>query len=145
MMLPPAVILHGVADFPHLRGEQALTLLSPPGAGSFAGARWWLAVLRRLREELPALSAYPFLDCGEDGAAALEAIHWGVPGLILAPAALGWSECAALCRRHGLFLLKSPPPAWDLALLRFVSPAARGRHEGGVSPPCPPFSPPHDR
>lgn len=132
MMLPPAVILHGAEDLVSLDGGEALTLLSPPGAGSFAGAGWWLALLRLVRMRLPHLAFYPFLDCGGDGAAGLEAIQRGVPGLILASAAPGWAECAALSRARGVFLLPAAPPARDPAFLRHA-----GKRRAGPSPPLP--------
>ena len=54
MTLPPAVVIHGL---PHarlaLRLGRPVTLLSAPGAPSYAGCAWWRALIAAARAEFP--------------------------------------------------------------------------------------------
>ncbi len=63
MMLPPAVVIHGLAMARQaLAPGMPLTFLSAPGAGSYAGVGWWRAVIAAAG----APTGTPdILDCGD--------------------------------------------------------------------------------
>jgi hypothetical protein len=93
MQLPPAVIIHGL---PHarlaLRPGRAVTLLSAPGAPSYAGCAWWRALIAAARAEYPVMDPPDILDCADAPGRALEALSLGC----------------------GVIVLAEPPPALDL-------------------------------
>lgn len=115
--LPPAVMIHGLAD-----GQAALaaglpvTLVSAPAAAVFAGAAWWLALAAELRRTHPAFGFPDVLDCADAPGLAAQALRLGqrriafsspFPGLVARIAALG-ADC-------GAEVLPCLPPALDLA------------------------------
>lgn len=55
-------------------------LVSAPGAAARLGARYLLAVARQAFPDAP-----PVIDCGDDVAAALDAIEAGAPSILMAP------------------------------------------------------------
>lgn len=109
MRLPPAVIVHGLAD-----GRAALapgapvTLLSAPGAALYAGCLWW--------REMVVLSgaSIAVLDCADAPGVALGALRSGMTRLVLSPAAPNRAAVEEIALRLGGFLLPMAPPALDL-------------------------------
>lgn len=116
MRLPPAVTVHGLD---HVRIALApglpVTLLSAPGAGRFAGALWWQALLEAGRHAGDAGADADLLDCADAASHALEAIRIGLRGIVLYPAAPGWERVAAIAARDGVRLLPERPSSLDLA------------------------------
>ena len=52
MSLPPAVVIHGLPDaLAALRSGRPVTLLSGPGAASYACCGWWRALVARARAD----------------------------------------------------------------------------------------------
>ncbi|MDD2795595.1 hypothetical protein [Acidocella sp.] len=110
--LPPAVIVHSLADAKAaLAPGRALTLLSAPGAGQFAGCLWWRELLVAAGFAGPAL-----LDCGSAPGRALEALHLGLGGVVLHAPAPAFSLVAQLAAAQGALALPLAPPALDLRL-----------------------------
>jgi hypothetical protein len=113
MTLPPAVVVHGLA-----MAEAALapglpvTLLSARGAGIYAGAGWWRALIT-------AAACPPgtpdILDCADAPGRALEALRVGQRLLILTVGPPLWQDLAERAAQQGATVLASRPPALDLA------------------------------
>jgi hypothetical protein len=111
MVLPPAVIIHGL---PHARLALApglpVTLLSAPGAALYAGCYWWQALIEAAETDSP-----HFLDCADAPGRAVEALKLGLPGLILTCEAELFTAVASIAQAQGATLLAAAPPALDLA------------------------------
>jgi hypothetical protein len=115
MLLPPAVIVHGLNDARKaVAAGLPVTLLSAPGAAAYAGCGWWQALLRALRNECPQAAVADLLDCGEASGQALAALRIGLRHLVLAPQAPGWDAVAAIAAGQGGRVMRQPPPALDL-------------------------------
>jgi hypothetical protein len=112
MVLPPAVIIHGL---PHARLALAqgrpVTLLSAPGAALYAGCLWWQALI-----EAAETDSQHFLDCADAPGRAVEALKLGLPGIILSCEAALFTAVASIARAQGAVLLAAAPPALDLAV-----------------------------
>jgi len=112
-MLPPAVVIHGVA---HARAALApgrpVTLLSAPGAGVYAGVGWWRALIAAAA---PPPGTPDVLDCAASPGRALEALRGGQALLILRCAPGVWQDIEERAARQGARLLDERPPALDLA------------------------------
>jgi len=113
MQLPPAVIVHSLAEAraalaPGLR----VTLLSAPGAALYAGVGWWRALVAAASEG----GAPPpdVLDCADAPGRALEALRHGQCILVLRAPSV-FDDIAARAAAQGAFLLPEPPESLDLA------------------------------
>jgi hypothetical protein len=110
MLLPPAVIVHGL---PHAQAALApglpVTLLSGVGAASYAGAGWWRALMRAVGDP-PNI-----LDCGDAPGRALEALRCGVPMLVLRAPSHIFADIAERAGRQGASMLATAPAGLDLA------------------------------
>jgi hypothetical protein len=135
MGLPPAVVIHGLAQ---ARAALALglpvTLLSAPGAGIYGGVGWWRAMIAAAVIEAGGLGPQvrDVLDCGDSPGRAMEALRGGQALLILRCGPGVWDDIAERAARQGALLLHARPPALDLA--------GRGaaRHlRGWLTPPDP--------
>lgn len=115
MNLPPAILVHGL---PHARLALApgrpVTLLSAPGAASYAGCGWWRAVVAAALAEHPGADVPDVLDCGDAPGRALEALSLGCRLLVLRPGP-AWEDISARVAAQGARLLDRAPPALDLA------------------------------
>lgn len=115
MNLPPAILVHGL---PHARLALApgrpVTLLSAPGAASYAGCGWWRAVVAAALAEHPGADAPDVLDCGDAPGRALEALSLGCRLLALRPGP-AWEDIRVRTAAQGARLLDRAPPALDLA------------------------------
>lgn len=110
MILPPAVIVHGLADArAALAPGRPVTLLSAPGAALYAGCLWWRAVTAA------AGAAVDVLDCADASGLALAAVRAGACRLVLWPGAPGHAAVAEVAVRLGGFVLPAAPPALDMA------------------------------
>ena len=130
----PAVIVHGAADvLLAVAAGRPVTLLSAPGAASYAGCAWWRALVTRARAAAPDLPVADILDCGDASGHALAALRIGQLHLVLWPDAAGWDAVAAMAAARGGIVLRQAPPALDLA----GHGAARRLHEWLHPPPAP--------
>ncbi len=117
MRIPPAVVVHGLADArAALAPGAAVTLLSAPGAALYAGCGWWQALVTRARAERPETPVHDILDCADGSGQALAALRIGQHNLVLTPDAPGWAAIAAIAGQRGGTVLAERPPALDLAL-----------------------------
>ena len=109
-MLPPAIIVHGLAGIKAaLAPGRPVTLLSAPGAALYAGGAWWAALLRAARFTGPAL-----LDCADAPGRAWEGLALGLPGIVLLPCP-AWDQIAEYAAARNALLLQTAPPALDMA------------------------------
>ncbi len=110
MVLPPAVIIHGLRDAKAaLATGLPVTLISAPGAALYAGCLWWQALLTAADFTGPAL-----LDCGDAPGRALEALRLGLSGLILtSPPAL--FDAVVRVADKNVVILRTAPAALDMA------------------------------
>ena len=114
-VLPRAVTVHGVQ---HARValavgtalNQPVLLLSGPGAGGYAGALWWRAIVDAALGGRPGWDA---LDCGDLAGRALEALAAGCGIVVLGPC----PGFAAVQERAGRALvLGGRPESLDLGV-----------------------------
>ncbi len=111
MDLPPAVIVHGLADARlALAQARPVTLLSAPGAACHAGCLWWHSLLRASQTPYLAL-----LDCADSPGRALEALRMGLKGIVLGCDAGLFTAVLEPAAIYGALLLPRAPPALDLA------------------------------
>ncbi|MFT8676709.1 MAG: hypothetical protein ABF791_12715, partial [Acetobacter sp.] len=91
----------------------AFGFISPPGAGAFMGAPWWLALMR----DLGRATTLPFvhlLDCGASPAHALVALNHGQTLAVLAGDDRQAMAVRATFMQAGATLLAHSPPSFDL-------------------------------
>lgn len=114
MTLPPAVIIHGL---PHALQALApgcpVTLLSAPGAASYAGCAWWRGVIAAALAAHPSAVAPDVLDCADAPGRALEALSVGCRLIVLHPGP-AWANIAGRAESRGARLLDTAPAALDL-------------------------------
>lgn len=116
MVLPQAVVVHGLADARlALAGGRPVTLLSAPGAAGYAGCGWWRAMIEAARAEAPGVAAPDVLDCLDQTGRAIEALRHGLRRLVLLPGAPAREDAAARAAALGAALLDARPAALDLA------------------------------
>jgi hypothetical protein len=112
----PAVVVHSLA---HARTVLALgrpvTLLSARGAALYAGAAWWLALVRRVHFENIAVPLEDILDCADASGLAMSALRIGQRIIILEPEAVGWSSVAAIAASLSCEVLTHRPCALDMS------------------------------
>jgi len=118
--LPPAVVVHGLADAQLALGAARLagrtvTLLSAPGAAGYAGCGWWRAMVEAARAAVPGVEAPDVLDCLDQTGRAIEALRYGLRRLVLLPGAPARDDATARAAVLGTVLLDARPPALDLA------------------------------
>lgn len=130
MVLPPAVVVHGLGDARRaLAPGRPVTLLSAPGAAGYAGCGWWRALVEAARAESPGAEAPDVLDCLDLTGRAVEALGYGLRRLVLLPGAPARDDVAARAALLGAALLDARPPALDLA-----RPGASRRIETWLAP-----------
>ena len=116
MIVYPAVIVHGAADaYAALAPRLPVTLLSAPGAASFAGCLWWQGIVAMSRAKHPETIAIDVLDCADASGMAMGALRCGICRLVLWPASSGWDRVVTIAERQGGFVLPQAPVALDLA------------------------------
>jgi hypothetical protein len=115
-MYPPAIIVHGLNQARRaLAPRRPVLLLSAPGAGMYAGVGWWQALMLLARDAAPEAPFEHMLDCGDAAGRALEALRIGQTFLVLDCAGPVWADVAARACGLGATLLRTAPPALDLA------------------------------
>jgi hypothetical protein len=116
VVIHPAVVVHGLDDARRaLALGRPVTLLSAPGAASYAGCGWWRAMIAAAREEIPGTEAVDILDCLDQTGRAVEALRHGLRHLVLLPFAPARDDAAARAAVLGAVLLSARPAALDLA------------------------------
>jgi hypothetical protein len=130
--LPPAVIIHGLADARDaLALGLPLTLLSAPGAAVYAGVGWWRALIAAARAEHPHLVFADILDCADSPGRAAEAIREGqrqvvligTPPLLLERVEVLAAECGATVLTEAPRALDLAPPGARRRLAAWLAPA----------------------
>lgn len=108
MKLPPAVIVHGLAQARLAVAAGPVTLLSAPGAALYAGCGWWRALVAA------SLTAGPdVLDCADAPGRAMAALRVGQKALILAPDHPSFAAVAGAAATLGARLLARRPASFD--------------------------------
>ncbi len=116
MLLPPAVIVHGLSDArAALRPARPVTLLSAPGAPAFAGVLWWRELIAAARAAHPATPVQDVLDCADAPGHAMAALRVGQRLLVLDPASPAFAAVSGAAAALGARVLAAAPPALDLA------------------------------
>ena len=116
MLLPRAVIVHGLADAQAaLRPGRPVTLLSARGAALYAGVLWWRELVAAARATCPATPARDILDCADAPGQAMAALRAGQRLLVLDDACPAFPAVRGAAESLGAHVLAQPPPALDLA------------------------------
>jgi hypothetical protein len=103
------VIVHGLTPARAAVAVRAdVLLLSAPGAGAYAGAGWFAALVRQ------AGAARAALDCGPDAGAVLAAFRAGLQCAVFTGDAAMARRLATVAEEAGATLLRAAPPALDL-------------------------------
>jgi hypothetical protein len=130
MSLPPAVTVHGLAQARAAlaaAGPRGVLLLSARGAGSFAGAPWFLAVAAAAGGGAAAV------DCADAPGAALAALRAGARIVVLDGDCPSFAAVAAAAAEAGTLVLPEAPPSLDLARLDLRRRADRARLAGWLA------------
>jgi hypothetical protein len=107
----------------------AITLLSAPDAGIYAGPGWFRALIKAARDAVPAVPAIGALDCGDDAGAAQAAIRAGIDIVIFTGRADVANRLADIAGQHGVELKAQRPCAvLDLTSEFFAGPEALRRY-----------------
>jgi hypothetical protein len=108
--IAPSVIIYDLHQARHVLGlQRAVTLLSPPGAASYAGCLWW-----KMLTDAAGAAKISFLDCDDAAGRALEALRLGLHGIVLRPQP-SFATVAEIAAAQGAIVLHQAPPALDLA------------------------------
>ncbi len=115
MKRPPLVAVHSLAQARAVfaTGCQA-TLISGRGAGWYAGAAWWVALIDVARESAAAGQLHHILDCADAPGAAVSALRLGQRLLVLDADCPAFARVAAMARDLGAEVLTERPPCLDL-------------------------------
>jgi hypothetical protein len=93
----------------------ALTVVSPPGAGSFAGPIWFQALARAARAQIGTETPVTFvLDCGESPGAVLAAVRAKVEAVSFAGKGPARARLAAIAKRAGMAFRAPPLDVFDM-------------------------------
>ena len=117
MKLPPAVVVHGLAQARLAVAAGPVTLMSARGAAIYAGCGWWRALVTASGAGGPDI-----LDCADAPGRAMEALRAGCRLLVLDPALPATALVAARAAAIGAHILTERPPALDLARLDLAAP-----------------------
>ena len=103
----------------------SVTLRTAPGAVGYAGAAYLKKIVDIAREEVAEARITAMLDCGDNGAAALNAIRAGWRAIVFRGRPAVRARVQAVAKRRGVTCLDCPPPA--LNLVKCVDPATACR------------------
>jgi hypothetical protein len=123
---PLAFVVHSLAHAvaaleAAAEADSDIILLSAAGAGIYAGAGWFAALVEAAREAVPAADFSGILDCGDDAGAAQAAIRAGITAIVYAGRADVAERLAAIAGQRGARLLTArPEAAVDLGDLFFA-------------------------
>jgi hypothetical protein len=125
------IIIHSLADaraalsVAHERGVP-IELASAEGAGGYAGAMWFNAVIETARADFPSVAVTAVLDCAAEAGTALNALRHGVRRVRFTGSAAASKRLKDIARRCGSVIETGKPPA-ALDLLRQDDPLAACR------------------
>ena len=88
-------------------------LVTPAGGVAYAGEGFYRAVVAALRDERPEVPFEAVLDCGDDGALALDAVAAGWRRIVLRPQRLRAKVSEAAAPYDAAILARRPPRAVD--------------------------------
>lgn len=113
-----ALVVHGIDDVAAAadaaRGLDApLTLISAPGAGAYAGAPWFLALIDQARDMAPDLAIAGILDCADDPGHAMAALRAGAAAIVFTGEAAVAEKLSALAAESGSAVLRERPESCD--------------------------------
>jgi hypothetical protein len=128
MKLPPAVVVHGLAQARLAVAAGPVTLLSAPGAAIYGGCGWWRALVAASGGAGPDI-----LDCGGAPGRAMEALRAGCRLIVLDPAVPAWALVAERAAGVGAAVLTVRPAALDLAGVDLARPATLARVRAWVA------------
>jgi len=114
------IIIHSLADArAALAAAQALnvpvTLVSAEGAGGYAGASWFKALIDAAAAEFPAVALTAVLDCADEPGTALNALRHGIKRLRFTGAAAPRRRLKDIAHELGAEIeMGTAPEALDL-------------------------------
>lgn len=123
----PAIVVHSLTHAvaaleAAAAAHRDIALLSAPGAGIYAGAGWWQALVEAARAAVPGAKFAAVLDCGGDAGAAQAAFRAGVEAMIFTGRADVAARLAGIAQQAGIGLLTARPhPLLDLGELFFAA------------------------
>ena len=92
-----------------------VTLASAPGAGIYAGAAWFKAIVDMARDEFPAVRFSYVLDCGGEPGMVLAALRQGLPRVrFVGPDAVAERLADIAAQYHAVIERAAIEPALDL-------------------------------
>jgi hypothetical protein len=117
---PPTFIIHGLAHaLAAARAAAAqgvrIRLMSAAGAGSYAGAAWFAAVIEEVRNRCPAAAVEAVLDCADSPGHALAALRQGIRLIRLTGHRRAVAAVADIAAQRGAAIDRRRGPALDLA------------------------------
>jgi hypothetical protein len=89
----------------HLQAGNRAVLRSAPGAGLFAGAGFWRALIAAAQAEFPGQIEADILDCADSPGQAMAALRAGCRHVVLDPASPAWPAVASAAEACGAILL----------------------------------------
>jgi hypothetical protein len=112
----PVIVVHSLAHAvatlrAAARAGRKVTLASAAGAGIYAGARWFAAVVAAARAAVPDAACSALLDCGDDPAAALVAIRERIERVVFTGRPDVACRLADIARQYGVRLETERPRA----------------------------------
>jgi hypothetical protein len=127
---PPAIIVHSVEQALAAAAAASdlaspLVLRSAPGAGSYLGVGWFMALTELLAARFPALTATIVLDCADEAGTAMGALRRGLKHVRFTGRPDVAAKLAAIAAAQGAALDDDPRPPLDL--LGRVDPGADAR------------------
>lgn|GEM_PF-302822 len=119
---PPVILAHGLTDALAAAGAAAalgvpLVLAGAPGAGGYAGAGWFRALLAAVRAAHPGVALTGILDCGDRPGPALAALRAGVRDLRYTGGGPAAARLTGMAAAAGARLWRDLGPALDLRAL----------------------------
>jgi hypothetical protein len=91
-----------------------VTLASAPGAGIYAGAFWFKALIDAVRAAHPDAALTAVIDCGESAGASLAALRAGLKHIRFSGAENARGRLAAIAEAQGAMIEDVMPEALDL-------------------------------
>ncbi|MBL8704763.1 MAG: hypothetical protein JNM30_07970 [Rhodospirillales bacterium] len=127
---PKAIVVHSLAQAQAALAAAAslgapLTLLSGPGAASYAGPAWFLEIVRQAQAPHPDVPVTAVLDCADQPGRALAALRLGATHLRLAGHRRARAGIEAIAKVQGAVIDKTRYDTLDLADADDSSAAAR--------------------
>ncbi len=115
---PYPVMVHGLDDAraaarAALALGVAVTLISAPAAGGYAGAGWFRALAAQVRAEFPGVDLAAVLDCGDQPGAVMAALRAGVTEIVFTGDPAVAAKLQAMAKASGAIVRTDRPPALD--------------------------------